>query len=217
MPLERIYDGKGLDAHKLALVEPFCISLHGVSRADIHPGEKVLVVGAGTIGVFAAKAAMLKGGEVTICDVSENKLEIAKSLGITNTLLNDDPETFMNKVNEITDHNGFDVTIEAVGLPSTFQNCLDAVCFHGRVVLIGVSKRNIDLFFTIIQKKELAVYGSRNALKEDFLYTIEKLASGELDIDKAVTSVFKLEDAAAAFAEFDAHQGENLKVLIDFE
>lgn len=52
------------------------------------------------------------------------------------------------------------MTIEAVGLPNTFQNCLDAACFGARVVLIGVSKRNIDdFFFTIIQKKELNIYG----------------------------------------------------------
>ena len=217
MPLERIYDGKGLQPKQLATVEPFCISLHGVSQADIRPGEKVLVVGAGTIGVFAAKAAILKGGDVTICDVSKEKLDMALDLGIPHVLLNDEPDRFMDKVNELTGSNGFDVTIEAVGLPSTFQNCLDAVCFHGRVVLIGVSKKNIDLFFTIIQKKELAVYGSRNALKEDFLYTIDKLASGELDIDKAVTDVYRFEDAAQAFKDFDEHQGEMLKVVIDFQ
>ena len=57
MPAERIYDGKGLSPRELALIEPFCISYHGVSHADIKPGEKVLVIGAGTIGVLAAAAA----------------------------------------------------------------------------------------------------------------------------------------------------------------
>ena len=48
MPLERIYDGKGLNPKLLAMVEPFCISYHGIKRADVQPGDKVLVVGAGT-------------------------------------------------------------------------------------------------------------------------------------------------------------------------
>ena len=69
----------------------------------------------------------------------------------------------------------FDVAIEAVGLPSTFQNCIDAACFGGRVVLIGVGKQNLDFNFTLIQKKELDVYGSRNSMKKDFLELIDTL------------------------------------------
>ena len=80
MPVERIYDGKGLDPKVLTLIEPFCISYHGVQRANVKAGEKVLVVGAGTIGVLAAVAAKAKGAEVTICDVAPDKLEYALSL-----------------------------------------------------------------------------------------------------------------------------------------
>ena len=53
MPLERIYDGKGVPPKTLALIEPFCISYHGVSRANIKPGDRVLVLGAGTIGAVS--------------------------------------------------------------------------------------------------------------------------------------------------------------------
>ena len=63
MPIERIYDGKGLSAKTLALIEPFCISYHGISRANIQPNDKVLVIGAGTIGVLAAVAAKAKGAK----------------------------------------------------------------------------------------------------------------------------------------------------------
>lgn len=61
MPIERVYDGKGMDAKTLAAIEPFCISYHGVSRANVKEGDKVLVVGAGTIGVLAAIAAQGQG------------------------------------------------------------------------------------------------------------------------------------------------------------
>lgn len=151
MPIERIYNGKGLSPRQLALIEPFCISYHGVSRADIKPGEKVLVVGAGTIGVLAAVAAKAKGGEVYIADVAEEKLKYAyETFGLAGTILNTSPDTFLEKVNAITgNHHGFDVTIEAVGLPSTFQNCIDAAAFGGRVILIGVGKQNLDFNFTL--------------------------------------------------------------------
>lgn len=218
MPIERIYDGKGLPAKTLALIEPFCISYHGVSRANVQKGERVLVVGAGTIGVLAAVAAKAKGAEVTICDVAEDKLNYAyETFGLNHKLLNSSPEAFEKGVSELTGGDGFDVTIEAVGLPNTFQNCIDAVCFGGRVVLIGVSKRNIDdFFFTIIQKKELNVFGSRNAMKKDFLELIDLVKAGGVDLEKIVTNTYKMKDAPKAFEEFSQNAGKMLKVVIDF-
>ncbi len=218
MPIERIYDGKGLPAKVLALIEPFCISYHGISRANVQKGERVLVVGAGTIGVLAAVAAKAKGAEVTICDVAEDKLDYAyKTFQLDHKLLNSSPEAFEKGVAELTNGDGYDVTIEAVGLPNTFQNCIDAACFGARVVLIGVSKRNIDdFFFTIIQKKELNLYGSRNAMKKDFLELIDLVKAGGVDLEKIVTNTYKMDEAPKAFEEFAANAGKMLKVVIDF-
>lgn len=218
MPVERIYDGKGLDPKVLALIEPFCISYHGVSRADVQKGERVLVVGAGTIGVLAAVAAKARGAEVTICDVAPDKLDYAyQTFGLAHKLLNTSPEAFEKETAALTDGNGFDVTIEAVGMPATFQNCIDAVCYGGRVVLIGVSKRNIDdFFFTIIQKKELNIYGSRNAMKKDFLELIDLVKGGGVALEKIVTNTYKWTDAPKAFAEFSENAGKMLKVVFDF-
>ena len=228
MPIERIYDGMGLNPKQLALIEPFCISYHGVSRADIKKGDKVLVIGAGTIGVLAAIAAKAKGGEVYIADIAEEKLQYAyKTFGLSGMIKNDSEESFMRSVNQITgEHHGFDVCIEAVGLPSTFQNCIDAAAYGGRMVLIGVGKKNLDFNFTQIQKKELSIFGSRNALKADFKELIELVKCGGIDLEKIVMtkgcadaakrSEYELEEAAAAFEEFHQYGGSKLKVLIHF-
>ena len=121
MPIERIYDGKGLPAKTLALIEPFCISWHGVSRADVKAGERVLVVGAGTIGVLAAVAAKAKGAEVTICDVAEDKLDYAfKTFGLDHKLLNSSPEAFTKGVEELTNGDGFDAASARASCSSAF-------------------------------------------------------------------------------------------------
>lgn len=216
MPVERLCDGKGLPAKTLALIEPFCISFHGVSRAKVKAGEKVLVIGAGTIGVLAAVAAKQQGAVVYISDVAQGKLEYAKQFGIDGTLLNDSAEHFAQQVNDITNGDGFDVTIEAVGLPSTFQNCIDAAAFGGRVVLIGVGKKNLDFNFTLLQKKELNVFGSRNAKTKDFIELIDVVKNGNVPLEKIVTNVYPFEDAAIAFSEFDKNAGSMLKVVLDF-
>ena len=217
MPLERIYDGRGLDARTLAVVEPFCIGLHGINHVQIKKGDRVLVIGSGTIGIFAATAAKMKGATVIMADISENKLQMAKQqFGIDDTILNDSHENFLSRVMEKTDGCGFDVCVEAVGLPSTFQDCIDAACFGGSVILIGIGKKNLDFNFTTIQKKELHIYGSRNALKQDFIETIDALLTGKLDLGKAITDVYAFSEAPKAFAEFSANQGDKLKVLLDF-
>lgn len=226
MPIERIYDGKGLDAKVLAAIEPFCISYHGVQRTGIKPGDKVLVVGAGTIGVLAANAAKALGGEVWLCDVAEEKLRYANgTFGFAGTFVNSDADTFAKAVADVTGtveiggaeaSYGFDVCIEAVGLPSTFQNCIDAAAFGGKVVLIGVGKKNLDFNFTMIQKKELNVYGSRNALPKDFIELIDLVEEGKVDLEKIVTDVYPFDEAPRAFEEFSANSAKMLKVMIDF-
>lgn len=217
MPIERIYDGKGLSAKTLALIEPFCISYHGISRANIQPNDKVLVIGAGTIGVLAAVAAKAKGAKVYISDVAENKMNYAiETFGLDGGILNDSPENFIKRVEEITNGNYFDVTIEAVGLPSTFQACIDAAAFGARMVQIGVGKRTHEFDFTLLQKKELNVYGSRNALKKDFLELIDLVKSGKVDLEKIITNTYNLDEADKAFQDFSKNAASMLKVVIKF-
>lgn len=217
MPIERIYDGKGLSAKTLALIEPFCISYHGISRANIQPNDKVLVIGAGTIGVLAAVAAKAKGAKVYISDVAENKMNYAiETFGLNGGILNDSPENFIKRVEEITNGNYFDVTIEAVGLPSTFQACIDAAAFGARMVQIGVGKRTHEFDFTLLQKKELNVYGSRNALKKDFLELIDLVKSEKVDLEKIVTNTYNLDEADKAFQDFSKNAASMLKVVIKF-
>ena len=182
----------------------------------VQAGDKVLVVGAGTIGLLAAIAAKSRGAKVWICDVAPMKLEYALRFGIDGTVLNTSPDALKNAIDEITDGNGFDVTVECVGLPSTFQNCLDAACFGGRVSVIGVGKHNIDLDFTIIQKKELNIYGSRNAMTRDFEELIDTVKSQDLKLDGVVTNVYDFENAVQAFEDFSANANNMLKVMIKF-
>lgn len=217
MPLERIYDGKGIPADVLAMVEPFCISFHGMKKADIKPGERVLVIGAGTIGVLAALSAKRLGAEVTICDVSKAKLDYAKEhFGADHTLLNTDPETFHSEVQRLTQGRGFDVVAEAVGLASTFLNCVDAAAFGGRMVQIGVGKQKAELDFTLIQKKELRIFGSRNALKEDFLQLIQWVNEGEVDLRPLLTKEYDYMDAEKAFRDLDENNASILKTVLRF-
>lgn len=217
MPVERIYDGKGLPAKTLAAIEPFCISYHAAKRAKIQAGEKVLVVGAGTIGYLAAAAAKAMGAEVTLSDIAPDKLAFAQKTGVADhTILNSSQEEFNKAVDTLTGGDGFDVCMEAVGRPNTFMDCINAAAFRGRIVDIGVGKDNLDFFYTIIQKKELDIYGSRNAEKSDFLELIDLVKAGKVDLDAIISKVYDFEDAAQAWKDFAENQGSLMKVMLKF-
>jgi len=213
MPIERIYDGKGLDGLTLSMIEPFCISYHSVQRTNVKAGDKVLVVGAGPIGLFAVMAAKLKGAEVYVSDMMQNRLNKALEIGASGVICTV-KEDFAQRVKEITGNDGFDVCIECVGLPQTFQNCIDAAAFRGRIGLVGVGKQKLDFAFTQIQTKELDVFGSRNALKKDFIELIDLVKAGTCDVKSIITDVYSLEDAQKAFKEMADDPTSRLKSVI---
>lgn len=214
--VKRLYKAEGLSAKETVLVEPFCIGYHGVKIAQPKKGEKVLIMGAGSIGIFAMFSAMHFGAEVYMSDISEEKLAYAMSLGAKGTILNSSKEAFEKSVNEITNGNGFDITVEAVGLPSTFQNSIDAAAFGGRVILIGISQHNLDFNFTMIQKKELHINGSRNATKRDFEEVIEIMKTKKYDVLKVITNEYKFDDVVTAFDDMFNNAGKMLKTIIEF-
>ncbi|MFT9495710.1 zinc-binding alcohol dehydrogenase family protein [Anaerosolibacter sp.] len=215
MPIERIYDGKGLSAKTLALIEPFSISYHAVNRGDIQKGDNVLVFGAGAIGIFAMISAKLRGAKVYITDVFDGRLEHAKMMG-ADGVINSAKEDLKEKVTEITNGNGMDVCIEAAGLPQTFLNTIDFAAFGGKSILIGNGKKETTFNHSILLKKELDVYGSRNSLN-DFVPLIDLVSSGAVEIDKMVTDVFALEDVIDAFEVLTNNDGSKLKVLVKFD
>ena len=216
LPRTRVYDGKGVLPQKLALVEPFCIGYHAAKRAHICKGEKVLIVGAGTIGMMAALAVLTMGGEVTLCDVSPDKLKLADTFGVHHTILNDGSRPLSEYVAEFTGGNGYDIAIEAVGLPQTVDDCINSLAFGGRAVLIGVVKHSAEFLFDKIRHKYLTVIGSRNALREDFEAVVDIVRSDSFPVDQLISKIFPMEDAADAFDFFAKHGDTNFKIMLKF-
>lgn len=215
MPIERIYSGEGLSAKTLALIEPFSISYHAINRGDIQKEDNVLVFGAGPIGIFAVIAAKLRGAKVYVADILDKRLYYAKIMG-ADDVINISKEDLIKKVKKITNGNGMDVCIEAVGHPQAFLNCIDAVAFGGKIVLIGNCKRETIFNHSLLVKKELNVYGSRNSLNA-FKPLIKLVSSEEIDIDKIVTDIFTLNDVLDAFRILTHNDGTKLKVIVKFE
>ncbi len=214
MPIERIYEGKGLSAKELALVEPFTIGWHALHRVKIKPTDKVLVVGAGPIGLFATISAVAQGAEVYVADVLDGRLEKAVRFGAKGTI-NSSKADIVEESMKITGGNGFDVCVEACGSSVTFLNCIDCAAFAANIILIGNGKKETTFLHSILLKKELNVFGSRNSLKKDFEEVIELISSGKVNVMDMVSAVYSVDDVADAFDALTHNDGSLSKVLIE--
>ena len=213
MPVERIYDGKGLSAEELALIEPFSISQHAISRAEIKKNDSVLIIGAGPIGLFALLAAKQKCKKIVVADILDNRLNLAKEYG-ADAVVNTKNQSLEEFTKEFTNGNGFDVCIEACGAPETFLGCIENAAFAANIILIGNGKRETVFNHSILLKKELNVHGSRNALKEDFLNNIDTVASEKADVMKMVSGIYDMDNALDAFRALANNDGTLAKLLI---
>lgn len=215
MPVERIIDSKGLSAKELALIEPFSISCHALSRAEVKKGDNLLIMGAGPIGLFALMKAKAMGARVLIADMLPSRLALAAEYGADRTV-NVREEELHAVCTEFTSENGFDVCVEACGAPETFLNCIDEAAHGANIILIGNGKRETTFIHSIILKKELNIFGSRNAFTKDFEELIDLVSAGKADVLKMISGIYEKENAAEAFEALAHNDGSLAKLLIKF-
>lgn len=213
MPVERIIPGGGLSARELALIEPFAISCHALSRATVKRGDHVLIMGAGPIGLFALMKAKAVGAHVAIADLLDSRLALAQSYG-ADMVIHSKNDDLLKQSSLFTGKNGFDVCVEACGAPETFLACIEQAAHGANIILIGNGKRETSFVHSILLKKELNLFGSRNAYTRDFEELIALVAAGKADIMKMVSGVYQMERAADAFKALSQNDGSLAKILI---
>lgn len=213
MPVDRLNAADGLDPKHVAMVEPFSIGWHAMNRARVTADDRVLILGAGAIGMLTMVSAQARGAEVHIADIVPARLEIARQLGASAVDLNEVTITELSQ--SATGGDGFDVVGEATGLPVSFLNAIEAAAFGGRIALIGNGKREVTFNQSLLIKKELDVLGSRNSL-DAFGPLIDLLQRRAVDIGPVLTSVVPAAGTIDAMKDLLAHADRNVKVLIEF-
>ena len=190
VPKEKIINAiSSSDSQMLALTEPFSVALHAVERGDIQLGDKILIFGAGPIGVFCGVCAINKGAEVSIVDPHPLKMEIAYSLGL-----------------KYVSWDNNDICIDASGSKQAIFNCFSFVRPGGKVILIGHSKEEILMPHADIIKKELSIFASRNSPHFQFPQNIQK----------TITHIVPFMEVPGFFKKLAAKDGTVLKALIKF-
>jgi len=196
--LHRVPDAMSYE--EAALVEPLSNALHFVR--DITPfrfGDLVVVQGCGPIGLFSAQLFRLGGARVLVTGLGLDsvRLGIAEKLGLET--LNIDEEDLLGRVMELSDGEGADVAYVAAGAPQAVRQATEIVRKRGHVTVVGIFGKDVALDMTRVVRRELTIAGAYDAKPVNFPQSIDLISRGQVDVMKALTHRFGLDQAEEAF------------------
>jgi len=199
-----------LGLKEAALAEPTAVAVHDVRRSELRPGEKVLIVGGGPIGLLIASVAAAVGGDVLVSEPNAQRRELIDRAGLRTF---DPADQLAVVVDEWTRGAGVDVCFEVSGSAGGVEAAVMSLGARGRLALVAIHSRptpvNLFQFFW----RELTLIGARVYQSGDFEEALRLLSSGAIPTDALITDVVALADAPSAFERLRA--GQAMKVLID--
>lgn len=188
-----------------------------MNTGEVGRGDSVAVFGCGGVGNAALEGARLAGAHTIIAvDIDDQKLAWAKDFGATHTI-NSTKEDAVEKIRELTDGNGVDVAIEAIGLPQTYEQAFFARDLAGTVVLVGVPNPEMKVELPLIE-----IFGRGGALKSswygdclpsrDFPMLIDLYLQGRLNLEGFVSETIDIDGVEEAFHKME--RGEVLRSVV---
>lgn len=202
-----------MSLEQAALVEPTAVTHRGVEVAGVKAGDKVLVTGAGPIGLLTALSARAAGAtSVYISDVSEERLKLADSFGFVTTL-NPIEEDVVEIIMKDTDNTGVDVAIECAGVQATFDTCLEAVKITGTVCIISIFGEDpvLPTFQALVKEAKIV---SSLAYAHNYDRVIDLISSGQVPAEKIITNRIDLDNVVEDGLELLLTDKSQSKILV---
>lgn len=213
VPAAAVVPVGALNLDQAAMVEFLAIGLHAVRRGAVSAGQRVLVVGAGPIGVGAALFAGLAGGEVLLIDTSAARLARARDLGIDVLAVDD---ALGEALAARTDGEFFECVFDATGNIGAMCRGLDFVGHGGTYVLVSVVKEELRFPDPEFHKRETSLLASRNATRADFEEVIARIADGSIPTARLHTQSLDATDMPIRLPELAASPDAVLKAIVAF-
>ncbi|MDR7307496.1 zinc-binding alcohol dehydrogenase family protein [Rhodoferax saidenbachensis] len=214
VPAQFVRKAEGVSLDQAAMVEFLAIGAHAVRRADVQPGQRVLVVGTGPIGMAALLFASLRGGQVTALDTRPERVEFCKQhLGAHAGVLIGDND--LEELRALTEGDFYDVVFDATGNARAMERGFQFIAHGGKYVMVSVVRDSITFSDPEFHKREATLLGSRNATMEDFETVLDAMRAGQIPTAALNTHRMPLADVPAKFAMLlDPTQGV-VKALVE--
>lgn len=217
VPSYSLVHGHGLSLDELALVEPLAIGAHGIRRAGVQPGEFILVIGAGPIGLATMAFAAIAGAQVIAMDVNKNRLSFCqKQLNIQHTINAIDTDV-QQQLKAITNNDMPTVVIDCTGNGKAIKNAFQYMAHGARYVLIGVQKDDISFNHPEFHKREATLMSSRNATRDDFNHVINSMRQGLVNPATFITHWVAFKNLATSFATFLDPASGVIKAMVEMD
>lgn len=213
VPAEAVIDVEGLSFDHAAMVEFLSIGMHAVRRGAITSEDRVLVVGAGAIGMGVALFAQMAGADVFLIDTNAGRLQRAQTIcpDIETALADGDVRAWME---DKTDGDFFDVVFDASGNAAAMQQGFAYVAHGGRYVLVSIVNKDITFSDPEFHKREMQLIGSRNATRHDFAVVIDMIRNGVIPMDRLHTHSLNATDLPTRVPELLKAPEDLLKAIV---
>lgn len=201
-----------MDTMEGALVEPAAVGMHAAMEADVKPGKKIVILGAGCIGLMTLQACRVMGAtEIVVVDMIEKRLNMAKKLGAMETI-NGGKEDTVARAKEILGDLGADIVFETAGARATAAQTTKLVMRGGRIMIVGTVPGDTPVNFLSINREVKIQTVFRYA--NNYPMTIEAISSGRFDVKSMVTDIYDYKDVQRAFEESLSRKSEIIKGVI---
>ncbi|MFM6975365.1 MAG: zinc-binding alcohol dehydrogenase family protein [Sphingobacteriaceae bacterium] len=217
VPSYALLHGQGLSADELALVEPLAIGAHGVRRAGIKPGEFVLVVGAGPIGLGTMEFARIAGAKVIALDINDSRLQFCKEKLKVEYTINGMTEDVHAQLMEITGGDMPTVVIDATGSLKAINTAFSYMAHSARYVMVGLQKGEIMISHPEFHKREATLMSSRNANRKDFDHVIQSMKKGLVNPATYITHRVYFNEVKDHFASWLKPETGVIKAMISMD
>jgi alcohol dehydrogenase len=215
IPADKLHTSATLTFDQLALVETLGIGCHAVNRAAVQPGENVLVIGAGPIGLSVIEFVKLAGGRTIVMDLNEQRLEfVRKAMGVQETILSTGDGTELKALTDMTEGKLAHVVIDATGSNRSMSEAYRFVGFAGRLVFLGITDREITFTQALMHRREMTFLASRNALAADFRRIISLIEAGRIDTRPWITHHAAFDEMIAAFPGWMKPEARVIKAIV---
>ncbi len=183
------------------------------NRAEVKPGDTVVVFGCGGVGINVVQVAAAVGGTVIAVDISDRKLEWARKFGAVYTMNPSKVENVGKEIKKLTG-GGADIAIEVIGKPPTIEAAFGTLRKGGRLVIVGYSAEDIRLSAAKMMYFEMEVRGSLGCRPVDYPRLIELCRIGKIKVAEQVTQKFPLERINDAFDLLRNHDENALRSVV---
>lgn len=218
LPARKLHPASALSPEQCALVETLAIGCHAVDRGSPAPGEAVLVIGAGPIGLSVIEFAKLSGARTLAMDINEQRLAFVRErMGVPETILARGDGTELEALRALTDGTLAQVVIDATGSSGSMSRALEYVGFAGRLVYVGISTQELSFGHPLMHRREMTLLASRNAHPADFTRIIALIAEGRIDSRPWITHRARFEEMIDAFPTWLKPAAGVIKAVVSVE